>query len=112
MYMYIRVCRVRGGGGNPGKWWVENEIVLPCIKFPTFVPFLFVRVGRVGKLEGKGGGWLDNQIFPLVSNFPLLYQFVYKGRESGGMGRGPLGNQIILLCIKFPTFVPFYSACT
>ena len=43
----------------------------------------------MGKLEGKGGGWrLDNQIFPLVSNFPLLYQFVYKGRESGGMGWG------------------------
>ena len=54
--MYIRVCRVRMGEGNPGKWWVENEIVLPCIKFPTFVTFLFVRVGRVGKLEGKGGG--------------------------------------------------------
>ena len=56
MYMYIRVCRVRGGGGNPGKWWVENEIVLPCIKFPSFVPFLFVRVGRAGKLEGRGVG--------------------------------------------------------
>lgn len=36
------------GGGNPGKWWVENKISPPCIKFSTFVPFLFIRVGRVG----------------------------------------------------------------
>ena len=69
MYMYIRVCRVRGGGGDPGKWWVENEIVLPCIKFPTFVPFLFVRVGRVGKLEGKGGGQEQKKI-PHVKKLP------------------------------------------
>ena len=84
MYMYIRVCRV--GGGDPGKWWLENEIILPCIKFPTFAPFLFVRVERVGKLEG-GGGARQSDI-PPVSNFPHLYQFVYKGWESGGMGWG------------------------
>ena len=65
--MYIRVCRVRMGEGNPGKWWVENEIVLPCIKFPTFVIFLFVRVGRVGKLEGKGG-------VARQSDIPTLYK--------------------------------------
>ena len=108
--MYIKVCRVRGGG-NPGRRWVENEIIPPCIKFPTFVPFLFVRVGRVGKLEGKGG-WLDNQIFLPCIKFPTFVPICKTGRESGGMGRGPLGNQIILLCIKFPTFVPFYSTCT
>ena len=108
--MYIRVCRV--GGGDPGKWWLENEIILPCIKFPTFAPFLFVRVERVGKLEG-GGGARQSDI-PPVSNFPHLYQFVYKGWESGGMGwgEGLLDNQIFLPCIKSPTFVPFYSACT
>ena len=63
---------MRGGGGNPGKWWVENEIVLPCIKFPTFVPFLFVRVGRVGKLEEKGGGVARQSDIPPCIKFPTF----------------------------------------
>ena len=33
-----------------------------------------------------GVGLLDNQISHLVSNFPLLYQFVNKGQENGGNG--------------------------
>lgn len=100
------------GGGDPGKWWLENEIILPCIKFPTFAPFLFVRVERVGKLEGGGG--LDNQISRLYQISHICTNlYIRVGRVGEWVGGGGLlDNQIFLTCIKSPTFVPFYSACT
>ena len=102
------------GEGNPGKWWVENEIVLPCIKFPTLVTFLFVRVGRVGKLEGKGGVARQSDIPPCIK-FPTFVPILYirVGRVGEWVGGGGLpDNQIFPPCIKSPTFVPFYSAFT
>lgn len=75
------------GGGDPGKWWLENEIILPCIKFPTFAPFLFVRVERVGKLEGGGG--LDNQISRLYQISHICTNlYIRVGRVGEWVGGG------------------------